>query len=124
MYLSHSTFTWQHVLRHGLQVAVFNTLLWGLSLMANGTEHWDVELVYNQAIGLSIWAVIEAGRILLCEPGHAWPSWSRALPLIAGAIVVGWVVGSQIGNLYCGCSNWTFLSQSPRRLRSAIAFTV
>jgi len=124
VYLSHSTFTWQHVLRHGLQVALFNTLLWGLSLMANGTEHWDVELVYNQAIGLSIWSIIEAGRILLCEPGHAWPSWSRALPLIAGAIVVGWIVGSQVGNLYCGCSNWTFLSQSPRRLRSAIAFTI
>ena len=121
---SHGTLTLQHVLRHGLQVVVFNTLLLGLTLLSNGTQHWDVELVYHQAIGLSIWSIIEFGRVWLAQPGQGWPSWPRAVPLIAVAVAGGWILGSQIGNLYCGCSNWTFLSQSPRRLRSAIAFTI
>ena len=124
MRLSYSTFTARQALRHGLQVALFNMLLWGLSLLANGTERWDIELAYTQSIGLSIWGLIEAGRFWLSPPGHAWPSWQRALPMIALAVPMGWLIGSQIGNLYCGCSNWTFLSQSPRRLRNTIAFTV
>jgi hypothetical protein len=122
---SHAPFAPGHVLRHGLQAAVFNFLLWGVALLSRGNfGEWDRELVYTQAIGLSIWAIIDFGRLPLRPPGHEWPSWSRALPLIIVGVVAGWIIGSSIGDMYCGCSSWTFLSHSPEKLRRTMVFTI
>jgi signal transduction histidine kinase len=119
-------FSLQHLLRHGLQAALFNFGLGGLLLLSSGsTRGWDRTLVYSQAIGLSIWAIIDIGRLLLLKPGEqGWPSWGRALPLLVVGVVGGWSIGSLLGDLYCDCSTWSLLTRSPDKLRTTITLTL
>ncbi len=122
-------FSWRRVARHALQVIAFNTLLWLLQ-MVSGAEpwsHWDTTMVYNQAIGLSIWSIIEFGRQPLLRGDRlrsGWPELPRAMALVVGGIVGGWLIGSMIGDWYCGCNAMNFLQRSPTKLRSTIMFTV
>lgn len=100
-------------LRHGLIVAAFNVVIAiGLSLR-NGEA--DIQMVYSQAIGLSIWACVDFGRFAFKrDPRSNWPmGWRRWVLLLAG-ITVGYVIGAAIGDAYCGCSKWEQLSHSPR----------
>ena len=100
-------------LRHGLIVVAFNMVIAiGLSLR-NG--EFDIQLVYSQAIGLSIWVCVDFGRFAFKrDPRSNWPlGWRRWVLLVIG-ISVGYVVGAMIGDAYCGCSKWDQLSHSPR----------
>ena len=113
-------------LRHGLIVVAFNVVIAiGLSLR-NGEI--GIQMVYSQAIGLSIWACVDFGRFAFKrEPGSNWPiGWRRWVLLLVG-ITVGYVIGSTIGDAYCGCSKWDQLSQSPRLFMAyffmAVAFS-
>jgi len=116
----------RHIPRHALHVVVFNTLLWLLQIFsgADRWSDWDVSLVYNQAIGLSIWAFIDLGRLPLLRDGESWPSLPRAVFLVVTGVTAGWLLGSTIGDWYCGCKALSFLSESPARLRSALAITL
>jgi signal transduction histidine kinase len=114
-------------LRHGLQVLLFNTFLWVLQ-MASGLERWgrwDTTLVYTQAIGMSVWAICDFGRIPLLGSGDLhWPSPPRALLLVAFAVVGGFTIGSLIGDWYSGEPLFSFAQRPLVHLRSAILFTV
>ncbi|MED5618436.1 sensor histidine kinase [Ideonella sp. BN130291] len=119
--------TWQHTLRHGAQVMVFNTVLWILQMVSGNGGRWDITLVYNQAIGLSIWAIIDFGRRPLSRPTDKsphWPSPGRAVGLIVGGILGGWVIGSVIGDWYCGCSAMGLFSHRPGKLLMTLLVTV
>ena len=119
-------FDLMHLLRHGVQIVIFNFALWGLTMLSNGTTAgWDRGLVYTQAIGISIWLIIDLGRRPFVKPDdHGWPSWKVAAPLIIVGVVGGWSIGSFIGDQYCGCSTWSFLAHSPDRMRTTIAITL
>ncbi|HET9644081.1 MAG TPA: histidine kinase [Burkholderiaceae bacterium] len=114
-------------LRHGLQVLLFNTFLWALQ-MGSGIERWgrwDNTLVYTQAIGMSIWAICDFGRIALLRPGDLhWPSPPRALLLIALAVVGGFTIGSLVGDWYSDAPLFSFAQRPLVHLRSAILFTI
>jgi hypothetical protein len=116
----------RHVLRHGVQVVLFNTVLWLLQLFSgtNRWADWDISFVYVQAIGCSIWLIIEFGRIPLLKEGQGWPTLPRSILLVVGGVVGGWLVGSTIGDWYCGCSEFNRVWSSPNRLRTTIIFTL
>jgi hypothetical protein len=123
----HGNFDLRHVLRHAAQILLFNTVLWAVQLLAGAAQwkDWDVVLVYCQAVGFSIWACIEFGRIpLLKEGDHGWPSLPRSIVLVVGSVFGGWLLGSKIGDWYCGCNELMRVTSSPNRLRSAIIFTL
>lgn len=87
--------------------AVVNTviavILWWLGL---GTL--DQQLVYSQAIGLSIWALTNAGAVLLSRPTDpgGFPKGWRLLILVPGCTVLGILLGVMVGDVYAGRPMW------------------
>jgi hypothetical protein len=100
-------------LRHGLIVVAFNTVI-GLGL-ALRNDHPVLQMVYSQTIGLCIWACVDFGRFAFKrDPRSNWPlGWRRWVLMIVG-VPVGYVIGTLIGDVYCGCSKWEQLFHSPR----------
>ncbi len=107
-------------LRHGLIVVGFNVLL-SISML-HEQRQWLTQMVYTQAIGLSIWASIDFGRFAFRrDPLSGWPTGWRFRLLLGTGIVIGYAVGTTIGDWYCGCSFWTERVMTPRR---AVSFLV
>ena len=88
------------LLRHGLITVVFCCAI-ALALTVSGQGAWDIQLVYSLSIGLVSWLVIDLGRMVLA-PGTGWPHGWRGGVLIATGIVMGYALGSLIGNAYSG----------------------
>ena len=110
--------------RHFLQVFSFNCVLWALQMVAVPGS-WDVKFVYSQAIGLSIWALIDFGRFVLRpDATTGWPDPPPAIALVVVGIVGGYTLGTFIGDWYCGCSTWEWWTLSPRRLAATVAGTL
>jgi signal transduction histidine kinase len=100
-------------LRHGLIVAAFNVVIAVGLTLRNGDA--VLQMVYSQAIGLSIWACVDFGRFAFKrDPANSWPLGWRRWVLVAIATPVGYVIGVTIGDAYCGCSRWEQLAHSPR----------
>jgi len=122
--------TRENVIRHGIQVGVFNCVLALLQLIA-GAERWrdwDDVLVYSNAIGFGIWGFIELFRIPLlgeaAQPRSRGSDLARYMVLVCGGVIGGWIVGSFVGDLYCGCHQMASIMGQPNRLRTAIIFSV
>jgi anti-sigma regulatory factor (Ser/Thr protein kinase) len=121
-----AAFDVRSVLRHGLQVVGFSCVL-ALIQLASGIERWgtwDNTLVYSLAIGLSIWASIEFGRLAVVKAdgsGDRWPPVMYAV--MAVGTVGGFFVGSLIGDWYCDCYQSIF-RMPPVKLRSTLMFTL
>jgi hypothetical protein len=114
-----------HFLRHGLQVAVFNTVV-GLVVAYLNEQPFALKQVYSQAIGLLTWAFIDFGRFALPhrDPHSNWPRGWRGVLLVIGGIVFGYVFGTMIGDAFCGCSTWEVWSFAPRKFLGWIAGTL
>lgn len=111
------------LLRNGLVVIAFNTVI-GIGL-ALRNDHPVIQMVYAQAIGLSIWLCVDLGRYLFKRsPYHHWPQGWRAWVLLVVSIPLGYVVGTSIGDAYCGCSKWAQLLQSPRLMAAYLFLSV
>lgn len=86
---------------------------------------WRLQLVYAEAIGLSIWANIEFGRHLFrLDPESRWPTGWRAVVLMLGGIGLGYVVGTWIGDRYCGCSTFELWRRSARAFASFLIVSI
>ena len=111
-------------LRHAAVVAGFSLLIaLGLGIARGGD--WMLQVVYAEAIGLSIWACIDFGRLLFKHgPESAWPTGWRALVLQAGGVVCGYVIGTWIGDQYCGCSTFDLWRQSARAFGSYLVLCI
>jgi signal transduction histidine kinase len=85
-------------LKHGLVVVGFNSFI-GLVLALNRSGPWQVQMIYSQAIGLSIWALMDFGRLVVkINPQTGWPEGWRRFALQGGAIFLGYLAGSTIGD--------------------------
>jgi hypothetical protein len=103
-----------HYLRHAAVVAGFSAVIaLGLAIAKGGD--WILQFVYAEAIGLSIWACTDFGRLLFqLDPESSWPTGWRLIVMQVGAVIVGYVVGTSVGDLYCGCSTFELWQRSPR----------
>lgn len=109
---------------HFVQAFGFNCVLWLLQVVAMPGD-WGNKFVYSQAIGLSIWAIIDFGRIGLgTDPQRGWPSAPRTVALVLVGIVGGFALGTTLGDAYSGASTWELWSTAPRRLAATLAGTV
>lgn len=101
-------------LTHGLIVVAVNVVI-GVGLALRNGEPGR-QMIYSQAIGLSIWLAIELGRrFFKSEPQSNWPVGWRRYVLLVGGILIGYVSGTLIGDLLCGCSTWEAWLASPRQ---------
>jgi len=97
--------------RRALVVVVVNTVI-ALVITAVNGDHFAVNLVYSQCIGLGIWTMIDLGRHVLHPSG--WPgAWRMAL-LVVVAVLTSYVGGSVIANLLLGRPLFASLSNVPR----------
>jgi signal transduction histidine kinase len=84
-------------------------------------EHpMDRSLVYSYAISTSIWFFTDPLRIALhrwlrTQPPHYWGISARSVGYLAAGIVLGYVIGTSLGDAYSGRSTWTLISLSPQR---------
>ena len=106
-------------IRHGVIVAGFSAFIAVALGIARGD--WLLQLVYAEAIGLSIWACTELGRYLLgIDPMSGW----RWAVFQVAAVVAGYAIGTGLGDLYCGCSSFELFRHSPRTLASYLVLSV
>ena len=85
-------------------------LLW-LSRLGSFME----QMVYSQGIGLSIWAITNAGAVWLARPTDpgGFPRGWRAGILVPGATLLGIANGTWVGDLYSGRSTWELGTHNP-----------
>ena len=109
--------------RHAAIVSGFSLVV-GIGLgIARGGD-FVLQLVYAEAIGLSIWACTDFGRFLFRrDPETHWPAGWRGIVLQVGAVVVGYLVGTWLGDLYCGCSSFDAWRSSGRVFAGYLLFS-
>lgn len=96
---------WSDLLQGFWRVGLLNTFI-AFVLWSARVGNFLTELAYSQAIGMSMWLIIQFGRLWLVrdsDPG-AFPTGWRALLLIGGGIVGGFMIGSALGTLIAGLS--------------------
>jgi len=110
--------------RHAVVVAAFSLFI-AIGLGIARDEDWLKQIVYSEAIGLSIWACIDFGRHLFkVDPDTRWPSGWRSLVLQAGGVVCGYCIGTWIGDQYCGCSTFELWRHSARTFASYLILCI
>ena len=102
---------WRGTLRHGLQVLAFCCGVAVLTTAIWSDSSYGVQLAYSSCIGMTIWAVIEFGRLLipqrLCHPstagtGHGWPKGAYGVLLSAVGIGAGYFGGNALARALLG----------------------
>ncbi|CAN5670431.1 hypothetical protein BH09PSE5_BH09PSE5_35250 [soil metagenome] len=110
--------------RHGAFVALFNTVVTGV-LLLTGSRGWDIQFVYAQAIGMSIWACMDFGRFFLFPNRETrWPRGRWGVVLVVVALLFGYVVGTTIGDYYCGCNTWSMTGMDRHGLVTSLLATI
>jgi hypothetical protein len=102
---------------HALKVAIFCVLIaLGIWWAREGVA-LDIQLVYSLAGGMLTWAIIDIGRFFIdtSSPYHFPRGW-RAVALVVAGCAIGHVLGTLIGDAYCGKSTWEIFQDRPRML--------
>ena len=114
----------RHVLLHGVSTAGFCCIV-AIALAISGRGAWEPQFVYSLSIGLISWLVIDIGRLLLTgRDATPWPHGWRGVALVVVGIVVGFLGGNAIGDLWTGRPMLEFLSFSRAKLASTAMITV
>ncbi len=112
-----------HLLRHALITTVICCVI-AVSLALSTGRPFDVQLAYSLGIGLTTWVIVDGGRLLLRRPGETyWPRGWRGIVIVPVGIAIGFVVGTTLGDAYCGCSTWSSYGASGQRLMSSVVLT-
>jgi sensor histidine kinase YesM len=91
--------------------SVIAIVLWWL-----GIGPFDERMVYSQGIGLSIWALVNAGARWLSRPSDpgGFPVGWRAALLVPGGVLLGVAIGTTLGRLYAGHTQSFLVNNSPK----------
>jgi Histidine kinase len=102
---------------HAIKVAIFCVLIaLGIWWAREGVQ-LHIQLVYSLSGGMLTWAIIDFGRFFIdiSSPYHFPRGW-RAVALVLAGCAIGHVLGTFIGDAYCGKSTWEFFQDRPRML--------
>ncbi len=93
---------WVSKLRHMLQVLAFCLVIATVQYAFQPERPYGPPVVYSLFIGTITWAVIDLGRHVF--PSAAETGWPHGLPglaLVAGGIVLGYLLGHEIADALC-----------------------
>ena len=110
---------------HALKVAIFCVLVGvGVWWFRQGPS-LDTQLVYSLSGGMLTWAIIDLGRFFIdtSSPYHFPRGW-RAIALIVAGCAIGHVLGTLIGDAYCGRSSWELFQDRPQLLLNFFLFSI
>jgi len=102
---------WRQVLRHYLQVVAFCFAIAAINTAIWPDKGYGRQLGYSLLIGSLVWGVIEFGRYPLRRPDDpgGWPQGWRRVALTAAGIVLGFAVGSTLGDMLFNDGNATLM---------------
>ena len=105
------------LVKHALMVAGFCVLI-GLGLWwFRESVPLHIQLVYSLASGMLTWAIIDLGRFFIdTSSPYDFPRGWRAIALVVAGCAIGHVLGTLIGDAYCGRSSWDLFRDRPRML--------
>ncbi len=97
--------------------AVIALLQW---LLTPEQHPLGASLVYSYAISTSIWFLADPMRVVLrrwlrTEPPYYWSFNARSVAYQVAAIVLGYAIGTAVGDAYTGRSTWELIALSPER---------
>jgi signal transduction histidine kinase len=110
---------------HALKVAIFCVLIaLGLWWFRERLP-LHIQLVYSLSGGMITWAIIDLGRFFIdiTSPYHFPRGW-RAIALVVAGCAIGHVLGTLIGDAYCGGSTWEFFQDRPRMLVNFLLLSI
>jgi len=105
----------RELLVHGLQVALANTAIAGLIASLHGGRFLNT-LAYGQCIGLSIWLIIDLGRLVVPGSSRGFPEGWRGIALVAVGGVAGYAIGTTLCDALLGNSTWPVYLRHPGAL--------
>jgi len=109
------------VVRRALIVWVVALFIAVFQWIARPLEHpLAFSLVYSYAISTSIWFLSDPLRIALhrwlqAGPPHYWCLSVRTAIYLLASVVLGYAIGTILGDAYSGRSTWDLLTLSPQR---------
>lgn len=100
------------LLGRGMQVAALNTVI-ALVLTAFGEHDFASNLVYAQCIGLSIWSLIDFGRLwLIRDPIKQWRRLFWIVPL---SVSLSFVLGTLAAGAVLNDASFSYWADQPRK---------
>lgn len=86
---------------------------------------FDVQIVYSQAIGVSIWALTNAGARWFSRPTDpgGFPRGWRAALLVPTSVGLGASIGMTVGNLYAGLGDKLLVNTHPKMAWTMMVMT-
>ncbi len=110
--------------KHGVGTAFF-CLLVALALALATGRAFDIQAAYSFGTGMPCWMLIELGRYFFrAETDAVWPGGWRGPVLVTVSIAISYVIGTTIGDAYCGCSTWAAYTDAPMHFRASIVISV
>jgi hypothetical protein len=102
------------LVRHGWQVlglcVAIGFLLW---LFRPGIPLWG-QMAYSLPMGMSTWLLIDGGRFFIDQDSpHLFPRGWRGGALIVSGVFIGFLLGTAIGGLINGQTNFTLIHRAP-----------
>jgi len=98
---------WTAKLRHLLQVLAFALAIATIQYAFMPERPWGPPLVYSLLIAGITWAGIDIGRELFPSSAETgWPQGWAGLVLVAGSIVLGYLLGTAIADQLCVYYGW------------------
>jgi signal transduction histidine kinase len=98
-------------LKRALQAAAFNTAI-AVGITAFGEHDLLSNLVYSQAIGLSIWALIDTSQYKLVRNDTQW--W-RLFWIVPVAVVLGYLAGTAMAGAALAHPGFDYWVDQPRK---------
>ena len=86
----------------------------------------DRQLVYAYSTAISIWFLTDVVRQYLFpeRTGQPWSRGGKVWGFIALSIVLGYLIGTLVGDWYAGWSTWDLLKFAPKKLAGLIILSV
>ncbi|MDB5896085.1 MAG: signal transduction histidine kinase, LytS [Rhodoferax sp.] len=98
---------WIEMLRHYLHTLALCFAISAIFWFLKPEKPYIVPLVYSLWIGTITWLGIDFGRLLMRpDPRTGWPHGLPGLMLVAGSIVMGYILGTLAGDACFGWSSW------------------
>lgn len=105
------------LIKHAFKVVLFCLAIAVALWWVRADVRLDIQVVYSLASGMVTWAMIDIGRFFIdTQSPYHFPRGWRAVALIIAGCVVGHVLGTMVGDLYCGQSTWVTFYDKPRML--------
>jgi signal transduction histidine kinase len=104
-----------------LQAAVVNSLI-ALGLTLWGSAPFGSNFLYSQLIGLSIWALIDFGRLWLVDDWER--QWHRLVILVPFGVAGGYVLGTLAGDALLGRPALAHWVAQPRHALGMLAMSL